>query len=289
MRTKGEILMRRINWGLFGTLIACIGFYVLHAVCLQRAGIGIPDPNYFLLFLGGFGLWSLFVSAGVFLQARSTFLRDFILFLFPVAGAFSGAIIAFYGMGLGGIELWTEHLRVQQVFEVSLAIYAAAAVGQTIIWIILPKQVVPEDSFLILDGVFLRPGEKYSLCPFLRYAKIKINETMPVTLSKLQLACRDGKFRASCEVSVSLGVREVRSLFFNYDKLDFPTLLVRDVKDYMSRVVVENAPWRSLGEIIQEGKRGFGLDKNIGCVEVCGLKIPLYWSGKATYSEIEVA
>ncbi|PIW75116.1 MAG: hypothetical protein CO002_03825 [Candidatus Portnoybacteria bacterium CG_4_8_14_3_um_filter_44_10] len=225
----------------------------------------------------------------LFLQDRSTFLRDSILFLFSAAGVFSGAIIAFYGMGLGGIEMWAGHLRVQQIFEVSLAIYAVAVVGQVISWIILSKHVVPEDSFLILDGVFLRPGEKYSLCPFLRYTSVRINETMRVTRPELQLTCRDGKFRASCEVSVSLGVREVRSLFFNYDKLDFQTLLVMAVSDHIGRVVVKNAPWRSLGEIIQEGKGGFGLDKNIGRIEVCGLKIPLYWSGKAIYSEIEVA
>jgi len=205
--------MRRINWGLFGMLVAGVGFYVLHAVCLQRAGIGIPDPNYFLLFLGGFGLWSLFVSVGVLSQARSTFLRYSILFLFPVAGVFSGAIIAFYGMGLGGIEMWAGHLRVQQIFEVSLAIYAVAVVGQVISWIILSKHVVPEDSFLILDGVFLRPGEKYSLCPFLRYTSVRINETMRVTRPELQLTCRDGKFSATCEMSVSLGIREIRLLF----------------------------------------------------------------------------
>ena len=57
----------------------------------------------------------------------------------------------------------------------------------------------------------------------------------------------------------------------------------------MSKIIVGRAPWRSLGELILEGKTGFGVNGDIGSVEVCGLKIPLHWSGKAIYSEIEVA
>jgi hypothetical protein len=281
-------LLKKIKWSLFFWLLVFVGLLASCKHLVVNLDVA-AEMDYFLLFLGGFGIWMFYVSMdgldgfnfGSMPSRASTPIP--LLFILAFLSAFAGVILWL----VGGEPL----IQFPQEFSLSLAdwvptifcVYIAGIAGQIVILGILSRRIVPEGVAIVEEDLLLRPGEKYSRCPFLRYNLVIIKEKMSVTLSGFAFRCCDGQFRADCETSVVLGISEMRPEGFFYWK-NFQDILDEQLKKFMDGSIVQLIQRETLRQIIERDKKGATEPSPLGNIDVCGLWIPVYWDGRMTLS-----
>lgn len=275
--------MKRIRWLSFFCFFLVVGILAGFSCVLHNAPTEYPLPpaNYYLIIFGVFGTWLSIVSVGEVGEYpfKQSAVLSHILIVCGGLGFFGGVIVGVAG-AIGSNRPWAEILY--QFFWFYIFLVAV----QLVVWVIISQCIVPPGTMVVGENLVMKPGRKYRVWPFMNYDLTTIKETTTVILSDFVFTCRDGTFVADCKASVLLGIDEMRPGRFFYQK-NFGNIFDANLKKFMDGTIAQLTSRETLGQVIRAGEKGFTESAPLGNLDVCGLKIPLYWGGKIKLSNIK--
>jgi hypothetical protein len=191
--------------------------------------------------------------------------------------AFVGAIF-----GLNHAHLFmvapNEFAHQQAIWLTSLP----ATVCYVLCWVaIWSHYQVAEETIVVLDGRILYPGTRFRLWPWSPSTE-KFDQWVRVPPTRMELNFTDGTFEVRVYTAAFLAISTAQERGTSH--LD-PYAFIREVKDWVLELILEEARLQTLGEFMatfkaREGRGALGTWRTIRGVPVC-------WTGQAEVALVQ--
>ena len=238
-------------------------------------GVKFGQINHLYLLTGGFSFWlvlSIFGS-GQFLRdhnRKTNWYKDVISFAgyFACFGLFLMATVL-----IMPIENFPPEAiaRVSFLFKIDIMLLLYIFACIIFVW---SKYIVKDETFVILDGKILYPGQKYEILPFLSYKVSVMKKSFPLSIDALELVCKNDRLRATVSLSMEFDIEEAKRQEISI--YDFSTFY-EEAKNCLIGLVQKRAELMNVSEVIEGSMESEKLN-------IAGF--PVIWDGNIQVSTL---
>ncbi len=221
---------------------------VIYVMQYYLFGLKFGQINHLYLLTGGFSFWLVLniFGSGQFLRdhnRKTNWYKDVISFAgyFACFGSFLMATVLILPLE----NLPPEAIaRVSFLFKIDIILLLYIFACIIFVW---SKYVVKDETFVILDGKILYPGQKYEILPFLGYKVSVMKKSFPLSIDALELVCKNDRLRATISSSMAFDIEEAKSR--KISAYDFSAFYI-EAKECLGSLIQKRAELMNISEVI---------------------------------------